>query len=954
MGVVWNSTGRIHSLSMRKQNLFRGLLHATLLFSGMLVAGLPMPQARAQPNQPASHPASQPSTPMSELDALVRQLGSDDFALREDATRKLIARGSEIQDYIDSQLKAAVDIEVIYRLRHIRENIVAPPLAVLVVRADAATRLEAGDIITHLAARRVRSASELAQRLSGFPQGGMLRVIGRDGPVERGPVQLEQFDDLRDYVAPRGEPLTRALRLFVDGYASDAYALLNQNPAPPPNEWSVGLSSRIAFCAGDSARAFELIASDSGAARPQRNREGAGPWSAPSGLDLAGPGKAPYHMELRLLTEGGNDAFASEGEPDLRVQRVLVPAGRLLDALVRSAELWSTRYGHTLGDSGDRSFTVAGNQLAVASWMLSSLGLRSECCRLIEPRSKILRKSDGPGYGWVRVDLTAWLPFVSGDVRAAVDSSYEAALDVLKQPPAAGARDAIIRNPRIGARIAFFLFQLPDDRRIDEVVSAVAIPGHPAIDEFVRWMLLALSENNEAVIRRHLLALLPKLPDDTIEPFARAAALLEYVREKPDADVLATARQRIFQTPPGERRDLWLAIVDALIALQAGRAGDAQSALAGVADRAEVAALLSTADFLKSPPPTAANFPELGKVRLAVRAGRAGESWIILDTKCQLQHFDAIAGRLVPIARPDPGWFPRPQCWPWLSREVSSGRVWTYSRRRVIELTPEIANPVRFNIDAEDIAEFDRFAAPYFTTLADGLARMPVPQGENSEFLRSELKANLDCVADPDLHELGWIEPLRNNPRFVQGAFRGGPQWLLDTQLKKLWTSDSIARQLGMPKPARFFAEALYPHAKVGAGLQAKAGDTVLLLSEQGLIRFDAAREQFARVPLPIEPSAPPIIPEAVPYERRDPTYAYFAVLPEAGGRVFRYVVETGAVEAVDMINEALPQHYYDSLSRSQIREEIDQLFRRKDIGLLEEFLKEAIDTVNEWDTGQK
>lgn len=951
--VVDTLVRRINSFSMREITPLRVFVQTVVTVGALLMVHATVAWGVAQSSQPASQPAVDLSANSPTLDALVQQLGSDDFGLREEATRKLIARGSGIEAYINDQLQKAIDIEVVYRLRHIRENIVAPPLAVLVVRADPETRLEPGDIITHLAARRVRSESEFAQRLSGFPQGGMVRVIGRDGPVDRGPVHLEQFDDLRDYVAPHGEPLARILRLFADGYALDAYSLLMQQPASATNEWSAALSARIAFCAGQATRAFEMISADSGAARPQPNREGGGPWSAPSGLDLAGPGKAPYHMELRLLTEGGNDAFASEGEPDLRVQRVLVPARRFLDALARSAELWTTRYGDTLGSSGDRSYTVAGNQLAVASWMLSSLGLRSECCRLIEPRSKILRKSDGPGYGWVRVDLTAWLPFIAGDTQGAINSSYEAALDVLKQPPAAGARDAIIRNPRVGARIAFFLFQHPDDRRIEEMIAAVSTPGHPAVDEFVRWMLLALGENNESQIRRHLLELLPKLPDASIEPFARAAALLEYVREKPDAEVLSAARQRLFQTTPGEQRDLWLAIVDALIALQAGRPSDAQNALATMQNMPETAAILSTAAFLKDPPPTAANFPELAKTRLAVPVGQTGDAWIILDASRQLQHFDAKGGRLVPIPKPDPGWFPRPQAWPWLSRELSSGRVWTYSRRRVIELSPHVAKPVRFNINAEDIAEFDRSAAPFFSTLADALASIPPPQGENSEFLRSELKANGDCVADPDLHELGWIEPLTHNPRFVQGAFRGGPQWLLDTRAQKLWSSVWVARELGLPRPPMFFAQALLPNAIVGQSLKTKAADTILLFSEQGLIRFDAATEKLTRLPLPIEPSAPPLIPEDVPYDRRDPAYAYFAVLPEAGGRVFRYVVESGAVEAVDLINESLPRHYFDSRTRSEIRAEIDRHFRGKDIGTLEEFLRQAIEAVTNWDTGQ-
>src|SRR5262249_40779039 len=163
-----------------------------------------------------------------------------------------------------------------------------------------------------------------------------------------------------------------------------------------------------------------------------------------------------------------------------------------------------------------------------------------------------------------------------------------------------------VRNPRIAARIAFFLYQMPDDPRVEDALAAVGHPTHPALDEYVKWMLLALDESNETLVRRHLLSLLPKLPDEAVEPFARAAALLEYVREKPDPDVLATARQRIFQCAAGIERDTWLAIADALIALQNGRPADALAALAPHAMQSETAALRATAQFLLTPPASAA------------------------------------------------------------------------------------------------------------------------------------------------------------------------------------------------------------------------------------------------------------------------------------------------------------------------------------------------------------
>src|SRR5262249_27082502 len=156
-----------------------------------------------------------------------------------------------------------------------------------------------------------------------------------------------------------------------------------------------------------------------------------------------------------------------------------------------------------------------------------------------------------------------------------------------------------------------------------------------------------------------------------------------------------------------------------------------------------------------------------------------------------------------------------------------------------------------------------------------------------------------DCVADPDLPELGRIESLRQDPRIVQATVRGGPHLLFDTKTGKAWTSLWMAQKLGLPRPPIFFAQALWPGEDGGE-------PTVLLLSDQGLIRFDIGAEALMRIPLPGEPQFPALIPEDVPYERRDPTWAYFAMMPDAGGRVFRMETASGRVEAVDLVNEAL------------------------------------------------
>ncbi|MBI5865951.1 MAG: hypothetical protein HZB38_15890, partial [Planctomycetes bacterium] len=614
-------------------------------------------------------------------------------------------------------------------------------------------------------------------------------------------------------------------------------------------------------------------------------------------------------------------------------------------ALVQAAELWNTKYRHELEDPAERTQLVSGNQLAVASWMLHDLGLLSESCRLIEPRSKILRQTDIGRQKWVRVDLDAWIPYLSGDLTAAIESSYEAALDVLRQPPQPGESDAIIRNPLVAARIAYFLYQSPEDRRVEDVLSAVGQPSHPALVEYVRWMLAALGENNETLIRRHLLSVLPKLTDEAVEPLAHQAALLEYVRERPDADVLSTARQRIFQSPAGPSRDLWLAVADALVALNAGKPAEAAETLKNLGDRPEVAALRSTTEFLTNPPASAASFPALEKVRLAVPVGRDGGVWIVLDGQRQLRLFDSKLARLTPIAKPDPSWFPSPLTWPWLSREPASGRVWTYSRRRVLELTPNAPKPFRCSISSPEIAAFDRDLSGQFTTLAEAVDASPRPAGENSEFLRSEIQSHAESMADPDLPELGFIAPLPQDPRIVQVAMRGGPHLLINARTGKAWTSRWLTEKLGLTQPLTFVAQALWEKPQ-------SAGETppiVLLLSNQGLIRFDTGSERVEQIPLPISPPFPALIPENAPYPRRDPDFAYFALPPEAGGRAFRLEVASGVVAAVDMINESLPDRYYDAMSRAEIRAEIDRRFRDRQLGSLEEFVADAVRVVAKW-----
>src|SRR5262249_25693825 len=146
----------------------------------------------------------------------------------------------------------------------------------------------------------------------------------------------------------------------------------------------------------------------------------------------------------------------------------------------------------------------------------------------------------------------------------------------------------------------------------------------------------------------------------------------------------------------------------------------------------------------------------------------------------------------------------------------------------------------KMNIRTRDIPLFDRHLSPVFSTLAEAVAAVPSPKGENGEFLRSEIKKHADCVADPDLPDLGILRPLTEDPRLIHVAVRGGPSLLLDTTTGKAWSSQWMARQLGLATPPIFFAQALWPDSD----------DTpvAMLMTDQGLMRFDVAHEKLTRI----------------------------------------------------------------------------------------------------------
>jgi hypothetical protein len=92
-----------------------------------------------------------------------------------------------------------------------------------------------------------------------------------------------------------------------------------------------------------------------------------------------------------------------------------------------------------------------------------------------------------------------------------------------------------------------------------------------------------------------------------------------------------------------------------------------------------------------------------------------------------------------------------------------------------------------------------------------------------------------------------------------------------------------------------------------------------------------------------------PLVPESTPYERRDPRFVYCARLPEDGGRVYRVKLADESVEEMDMVNEALPEHYYDVRLRSEIRAELDRRLAEDGLPDLQTFVADTIETVAQW-----
>ncbi len=931
-----------------------------LLFLIMAVGWLSPRGQAADPNL-----AAKPDLVDGDISALIDALGNTEYEKRVDASRRIIGYGPGVIPALRERLAIEADPEICYRLRYILDNIRPPAFGALIMRAHPDSGLLPGDIVTHVGPWRIQNQAEFRERLKDFDHGAPLRVYRADGPREVGPARLTHityFGDVRDYVTPQGAAYAEALRLYANGKAEQAYARLQSAPGVfDERQVTRKLRARIAYTAGEGAAAMEWMAEEqAGAAHAQFTGSpfGSNEWSDPSPLDLSGPGKAPYALEWDVLSRDLSRPKDEDQrpvrlrDPDLRVQRVLVPAGRYISAATRSANIWFQDYRDLMRSGGSDRDIVAGNMLAVTAWMFNELDLRSECCRMIEPRSAVLRRSNAPTAMWLRVDTDAWLPFLRGDEAEALERLFDDAMNVLKKPPNETDPSAAIRNPRVAAIVAFFVYQFPDAKERLEALETFEQEGHAALATYGGWMLFALREGNFDAIRADLGSLIPAMLDDVAAPFARALAMLEYVRETPDPDVLLSARQRLAQCPATPSRDRWLALVDVLIALAGDDLVGAERALVSLDDEPDAAALKTTIAFRRVQAgldPGGTLFiggdPRLERPLLAVPATDREGVWVVLGRDRRLYSLDGETGVTREIPAPTPTWFPNPFAWPWIGRENSSGRVWVYDRRRVVEVTPGVEAPARLNIGFGQATSFDRIVGPFFSELT-AACPTPDPQAEAGEFLRAELVANREYVSDPDLPDLGVTRSLAEDSRFAFVAFRGGPSALIDTENQRLWTSDWIAERLGVSGPFHFFVRMLTAPDD--------AAPRALLLTTQGVALLDTRDETVRRLALPGDEPYPTVLPETMPYDRGDPRFAYCVRLPDEGGASFRIDLESGSVERMDIRNIALPDDWYRSQSRATIRTAVSSAFQADGLPDIDAFVDDVEETIHQWEDQSK
>ncbi len=890
------------------------------------------------------------------LTEIMDALGHAEYLTRQRATDELLTLGDDILAAARERLLAETDPEIRYRLRFVLESISIPIEAVLVLKAAGESGLEPGDLITHINNHRVRRSATAQQLLNEADIPDMLRIRGRNGPRDAGPLREVRSCRLVDYAPPHGPEVAQIVRLFADGYAEEAYDRLLLLPGPlSENELPPEFSALLAYVAGQGDVALRKLQDSPHLVEWM----GVNRWAGPSQLDMAAPVKAPFHLELALWRKRGvqiNDASTGFFEPDISVQRVLVPAGRYLDSFERSARSWLQSRDFTKIQLLE--LNAVGNMLAVCAWMLHELELHSECVRLIEPRSALLRMRPVLGVGrWLRVDTDAWLPFLQGHAKKAIDLLYPDALSILQFPES---DQSVIRNPEVAAMVAFFLAQAPQDERAGSLVGLLNRPDHRALPRYAWWLQFAVTDRNEAFVRGQLEQLLKVAKGANQVEILRALARLAYARPGDNPGALGEWLKLVGPADAAGKHAAEAAALAVLDALGRDDLSAAGELLAERPEEARLRPLRHTLRYRQSPPAAAQGRPELTAPLSAAPLGAAGE-WLVLTRTHQLMRVGPGPTDVAPLDPPSATWYPGPATWPWIGCDDGASAAWVYDRRRLMVVHPRDATvpgaPALMNITPADIERIEAHLAPCFKEFLACVATRPTPVDENGEYLRHEILANGEYVSDPLLPEIAFIRPLPEHPRFVHVALRGGPHLIADRQSRRTWTSTEIAAQLELSEPLTFHVRATpekrppaYARLARDAGAAAPDADqpVLVLLSNQGLIRLDVDEASAQRIPLPTEPRFPALLPENCPYERRDPRWIYLARLPEEGGAVYRLRLADNRIEPLDLINETLPREHFAMQARSELRRQLDGRLALLSHAGLDVFVNEAIERIRE------
>jgi len=842
---------------------------------------------------------AQPTT-APDLPQLLEQLGHDDWEQRQAATDALLERGPADRPALSAHLAATTDPEVRRRLRHILARLEPVERGVLVIRAATGALVRPGDVITHIDGRTIASTADFAarldyarpeQRVRLTPVPPMQRTVHLATPTPREvSVRLAEIETIVDFRQPTGPAVADVVGLYADGLVERAHALaISLVDTATPADVPPGLRALLDYSVGHGAAARAVLANVAEAVLPTELFY-SDVWAAPSRLDLAGPVKAPLGLEWELWQHVRLDDDPLV-DPDLRVQRLYIPAGRRVDALVRAAELWWHRYREPLAarQGTESDLTAAGNLLAIVSWMCADLELRSEAEALIAPRSILLQRSLGEPVQWLRVRLDGWRDLLAGDPEAALDHVYADALAALTRPLRPDDPAVLTRSPAIAAEVALLLYRTPDDPRLTELLDAVARPDQPGLTALAGWIAWSADAGNAARLPDDLVRLLPLLPPDDQPATARALALLTYALTPDDADRFALARDA------ARGSDVDAALIDVLAYLAAGRLDDADAVLASSPDITGAATLRATLAYRRLEHPA-----DVAAPLLAVPIGQDGATWLVLARDGRVHRVTPATGRHEPVDLPHDDWFPGPAVWPWLGTEPATGRAWLYDRRRVMELAPADESPLRLNLRTADIATFDRVVGPVFSAFAAAVAAehtAPAPDAEAGEYHRAAVRAFATCVADPDLPDLGWLAPVPGDGRLYVAGLRGGPDCLIEPATRRLWSGAQLATSAGLTSPLRFCARALPDQPT----------PDVWLPSDAGLLRLDVATDGLNRVALPGDDPHPALLPESLPYDRRAPRWFYAATPLEAGGHVWRITCANGRVEPLDMLNIQTP-----------------------------------------------